>query len=112
MLCYPPFLFQGLKALSAAASLGQLHQLDLSHNQLGPAAAESLQQLVSAAGRLLSLKLRNTGVGGAGGSWTLTGPFDVASQPVQSLTCLVRSNMCSLTLLFGHIRVAAPNVAP
>lgn len=57
-----------MRALAAAASLEQLHHLDLSHNDLGhKAAAEGLQQLLDSAGQLRSLKLRNTGVGGAGG---------------------------------------------
>jgi Ran GTPase-activating protein (RanGAP) involved in mRNA processing and transport len=57
---------QGLQSLAAAASLAQLHHLDLSHNELGPSAADGLQQLVSRAAQLRALKLKNTALGGAG----------------------------------------------
>lgn len=52
--------------MAAAAGLAQLHHLDLSHNDLGPAAAQALQQLMVNAEQLQSLVLMNTAVGGAG----------------------------------------------
>jgi Ran GTPase-activating protein (RanGAP) involved in mRNA processing and transport len=75
---------QGLKALASAASLDQLTHLDLSHNQLGPAAAHSLQQLLSATARLQSLVLRNTAVGGTGVGGLAMGLSD-SSRPLHHL---------------------------
>lgn len=78
---------QGLKALAAAASLDRLHHLDLSHNQLGPSAAEGLQQLLSSAQKLQALKLNNTAVGGTGVGGLAAGLSDSSSLQHLDLSC-------------------------
>ncbi|KAF6260206.1 hypothetical protein COO60DRAFT_916077 [Scenedesmus sp. NREL 46B-D3] len=60
---------QGVLSLADAPSIGQLQQLDLSHNALGPAAGAGLADLLAKATRLQHLKLKGTqlqdeGVGG------------------------------------------------
>lgn len=69
-MSHPPTLacdvLQGLCNLAQAASLAQLHLLDLSHNDLGQKAAEGLQQLLSGLHNLQHLNLSNTAVGGQG----------------------------------------------
>ncbi|WIA22055.1 hypothetical protein OEZ85_004400 [Tetradesmus obliquus] len=51
---------QGVLSLAAAPSIGQLQQLDLSHNDLGPAAAPGLAELLAKATSLQHLKLKST----------------------------------------------------
>jgi Ran GTPase-activating protein (RanGAP) involved in mRNA processing and transport len=56
-------------SLAAAASIGQLQQLDLSHNELGPAAGAGLAGLLQKATSLQVLKLNSTQLQDEGG-WT------------------------------------------
>jgi Ran GTPase-activating protein (RanGAP) involved in mRNA processing and transport len=49
-----------VQSFAAAPSIGQLQQLDLSHNSLGAAAAAGLAELLSKATSLQSLKLKST----------------------------------------------------
>lgn len=51
---------QGVLSLADAPSIGQLQQLDLSHNALGPAAGAGLADLLAKATRLQHLKLKGT----------------------------------------------------
>lgn len=51
---------QGVSSLAVAPSIGQLQQLDLSHNALGPAAASGLAQLLENATQLQTLNLKST----------------------------------------------------
>jgi hypothetical protein len=51
---------QGVLSLAAAPSIGQLQQLDLSHNGLGPAAGSGLAELLGKATSLQRLKLKST----------------------------------------------------
>jgi Ran GTPase-activating protein (RanGAP) involved in mRNA processing and transport len=59
---------QGLLLLAAAPSIRQLLQLDLSHNELGPAAEAGLAQLLQKAASLQVLKLSSTQLQDEGGS--------------------------------------------
>lgn len=110
---------EGLKALASAASLDQLTHLDLSHNQLGPAAAQSLQQLLSAAARLQSLVLRNTAVGGTGVGGLAKGLSD-SSRPLNHLdlscTQLDDAGLAALAAALAgskqQLQAAAPGAQP